>query len=121
MRFMMMVKGSDAVALREDTVVADMVTFHDAMVRAGVLRAVEALESTSPGAQVRFVGGRRTVAQDPFDAAQERIMGFWLVEVSSLDEALAWARRVPLVDGEVELRQVACQLLPAVGGQSVLA
>jgi len=34
------------------------------------------------------------------------IAGYWIIQVKSRDEAIEWARRVPFVDGEVELRQL---------------
>ena len=42
----------------------------------------------------------------PFTEAKELIAGFWIIDVKSKDEAIEWARRVPFVDGEVEVRQV---------------
>ena len=42
----------------------------------------------------------------PFAEAKELVAGFWLWQVSSLDEAIEWLRRAPFQDGEVELRPV---------------
>ena len=42
----------------------------------------------------------------PFAETKELIAGFWIIDVASRDEAIEWARRVPFVDGEIELRQV---------------
>jgi hypothetical protein len=42
----------------------------------------------------------------PFTETKELSAGYWLIQVKSREEALEWARRVPLVDGEVEVRKV---------------
>ncbi len=42
----------------------------------------------------------------PFTESKELIAGFWLISTKTRDEALEWARRVPLHEGdEIELRQ----------------
>jgi hypothetical protein len=46
------------------------------------------------------------VIDGPFTETKELIAGFWLIQVASKDEAIAWARRVPFDDGEIEIRQV---------------
>ena len=48
----------------------------------------------------------------PFLTPQELIAGFWIIEVSSREQAVDWACRVPLVDGRVELREAVFQILP---------
>ena len=48
----------------------------------------------------------------PFLTPQELIAGFWIIEVSSREQAVEWACRVPLVDGRVELREAVFQILP---------
>jgi hypothetical protein len=47
------------------------------------------------------------VTDGPFTETKELIAGFWMIEVTSKDEAIEWAKRVPFSDGEViEIRQV---------------
>jgi hypothetical protein len=76
------------------------------------VRWVEALEPSSPGVQVQYAAGQRTVISGPFPPQQELIAGFWIIEVSSRKQAVEWACRVPLVDGLVELREAVFQILP---------
>ena len=85
--------------------------FHDSLMSAGVVRWVEALEPSSC-AQVQYAGGQPTIISDPFPTPQELITGFWIIEVSSREQAVEWACRVPLVDGLVELREAVFQILP---------
>jgi hypothetical protein len=106
---MLMVKGDDkteAGVLPTEKELADMGKFNDEMIKQGVMLAGEGLQATSKGARVKFSGGRPTVVDGPFTEAKEVVAGFWLIQAQSKDEAVEWARRVPFVDGEIEVRQV---------------
>lgn len=109
MRFMMLVKASEeseAGVLPSEHDFAEMGKYNEQLVKAGVLLALDGLQPSSKGARVQFSGGKPTVIDGPFTETKELIAGFWLIQVRSKDEALEWARRVPFVDGEVEVRQV---------------
>ena len=109
MRFMMFVKAtreSEAGVLPDEKALAEMATFNEEMVKAGVMLAGEGLQASSKGARVRFAGGRSTVVDGPFTETKELVAGFWIIQVRSKAEAIEWARRVPFVDGEIEIRQI---------------
>jgi hypothetical protein len=109
MRFMMIVKAStesEAGVLPTEQQLADMAKYNEELVKAGVLLAGEGLQASVKGARVRFSGTMRTVIDGPFTETKELIAGFWLIQAKSKDEALAWAKRVPFEDGEIEVRQV---------------
>ena len=76
------------------------------MLKAGVMLSGEGLQASSKGVRVHYSGDTRTVVDGPFAETKELIAGFWLIQVKSKAEAIEWARRVPFVEGEVELRQV---------------
>ena len=76
---------------------------------AGVLIAGEGLQASVKGARVRFSGTSRTVVDGPFPEAKELIAGFWIWQVPSKADAIAWAKRCPNPTGavgELELRQI---------------
>lgn len=109
MRFMLIVKAdhrSEAGVLPTEKELADMGRFNEEMVKSGVMLAGEGLQASSKGARVKFKGGKPTVVDGPFTEAKELIAGFWLIQARSKEEAVEWARRVPFVDGEIEVRQV---------------
>jgi hypothetical protein len=109
MRFMLIVKAdahSEAGAMPPKDLVESMGRFNEEMAKAGVMLAGEGLQPSSTGARVRFAAGRPTVTDGPFPHATELAAGFWIVQVASRDEAIAWARRVPFVDGEIEVRRI---------------
>ena len=113
MRFMVMVRAtrdSEAGVMPDEKLLADMGRFNEELVAAGVMRAGEGLQPSAKGARVRFSGSTRTVVDGPFAETKELIAGFWLWEVKSKEEAIAWARRCPnpfpVGESELEIRQV---------------
>ena len=113
MRCMVMVKAtaeSEAGVMPSQELLAAMGRFNEELVKAGVMLAGEGLQPSSKGARVRFSGSQRTVVDGPFAETKELVAGFWLWEVRSLDEAIAWARRCPNPfehgESELEIRQV---------------
>src|SRR2546425_12892525 len=110
MRFMVMVKAtkdSEAGTLPDRKILAAMGKFNEELVKAGVMLAGEGLQASSKGARVRFEGGKRTVIDGPFAETKELIAGYWMWQVKSKDEAIAWLKRAPFDGGtEVEIRQV---------------
>lgn len=113
MRFMAIVKAtkdSEAGKMPEEKDFANMGAFAEELVKAGVLLAGEGLQPSSKGARVRFSGSGRTVIDGPFAETKELIAGFWLLQCSSLAEAIEWIKRSPNPgfgeDSEIEIRQV---------------
>src|SRR5687767_436773 len=112
MRFMVIVKAdknSEAGALPDQKLLADMGKYNEELVKAGVLLAGEGLHPSSKGARVRFSGDKRIVIDGPFAETKELIAGFWLFQVKSKAEAIEWVKRAPNPfpgqDSEVEIRQ----------------
>src|SRR5216117_572009 len=114
MRFMMIVKAnkdSEAGVLPSRELIEAMGKFNEEMVKAGVLLAAEGLQASSKGARVKFSGGKRTVIDGPFTESKELIVGYWLIEAKSKEEAIKWAMRSPNPHGEngeaeIEIRQL---------------
>ena len=109
MRFMLIVKGSDkseAGILPTEQELAEMAKFNEQMVKAGVMLSGDGLQASSKGARVQFSGGKPRVIDGPFAEAKELVAGYWIIQAKSKEEAVEWARRVPFVDGEIEVRQV---------------
>ncbi|MGH7332694.1 MAG: YciI family protein [Candidatus Rokuibacteriota bacterium] len=110
MRFMILVKAdknSEAGVLPDQKILAEMGKFNEELVQAGVMLAGEGLHASAKGKRVRFEGAKRTVIDGPFAETKELIAGFWLWQVKSMDEAVAWLKRAPFGGGtEVEIRQV---------------
>jgi hypothetical protein len=129
MRFMLIVKSdqkSEAGALPSEKELIAMGKFNDEMIKAGIMLTAEGLLASSKGARVTFSGGKPTVKDGPFSEAKELVGGFWVIQVKSKAEAVAWASRVPFERGEIEVRQVseAADFEPVIkteAGRQVLA
>ena len=65
------------------------------------------LHPPSMGARVSFATGQPIVTDGPFTEAKEVLGGYWMIEVASRAEAIAWARQCPASPNEIiEIRQV---------------
>ncbi|HEU4385229.1 MAG TPA: YciI family protein [Anaeromyxobacteraceae bacterium] len=109
MRVMVLVKAnaeSEAGTPPDEKILTEMGKFNEELVKAGVMLAGEGLRPSSKGARVRFAGTKRTVVDGPFAETKELVAGYWLWQVKSMDEAIAWLKRAPFQEGEVELRPV---------------
>ena len=75
---------------------------------AGVKLAGEGLQPSSTATTVKVgEGDDRAVTDGPFAETKEQLGGFYLLECKDLDEALEWAKKVPLrPGGSIEVRPV---------------
>jgi hypothetical protein len=83
----------------------------------GVLLDLAGLHRSGEGKRVRFSNGERAVVDGPFDE-KDAVAGYWILDVSSMEDVVGWAKRVPFealariypgeygAEGEVEIRQV---------------
>src|SRR5690349_16364401 len=69
--------------------------FNEELVKAGIMLAGEGLKPSSKGVRVRFSGKERTVIDGPFAETKELVAGYWIWQVKSMDEAIAWLKRRP--------------------------
>jgi hypothetical protein len=112
MRFILLVipKGYEKAApgaMPDAKLVEKMMKFNAALKEAGVLLALDGLHPPSVGARVSFSGGKSKVADGPFADAKEVVGGYWMLQVKSKAEAIEWASRAPMPDGDViEIRQI---------------
>lgn len=84
-----------------------MMAYNEELTKAGVLLALDGLQSPELGARVRFDGGKPTVTDGPFAEAKEVVGGYWIIQASSKEEAVEWASRCPAADGDmIEVRQI---------------
>lgn len=81
--------------------------FTDAATEAGVMSAGDGLQPSSTATTVRVRDGETLLTDGPFAETKEQLNGFYILDVESLDDALAWAARIPdAAGGAVEVRPV---------------
>ena len=90
-----------------DEIIESMGRFNEELVKAGVLLAGEGLTGPEEGFVVDFDSDPPVVTDGPYTEAKELFNGFWMLDVSSKEEAKQWARKVPLGQGvKLEVRRV---------------
>ena len=83
---------------------ANWIDYTRALKETGQLVAAEHLFDVDTATTVRH-RGQRVLTDGPFAETKEHLLGFFLVDVPGLDEALEWAVRMPLIGfGTVEVR-----------------
>ncbi|MCM3614104.1 YciI family protein [Microbacterium enclense] len=113
MKFMLIMRGTDEAyaAYKQipfEQIINEMGAYNESMMTAGVLVAGEGLaEDTSKNFVVEFGGEAPVVTDGPYGETHELFNGFWIIEVSTREEAIEWARRAPLIAGnKLEVRRV---------------
>jgi hypothetical protein len=112
MRFMMLMipKGYETAApgtLPDAEGVARMMKYNEDLQKSGALLSCDGLHPPSMGARVSFANGKPSITDGPFIEAKEVLGGYWMIDVKSKAEAVAWASRCPAGPNEViEIRQV---------------
>ena len=82
-------------------------TYTQEVSNADALVAGEGLQPTSTATTIKLEpGGEHIVTDGPFAETREQLGGFYLLDCADLDEALAWARKIPMPGGNVEVRPV---------------
>jgi hypothetical protein len=88
-------------------IVGEMTKYNEELVQAGILLAADGLQPPTKGARVSYADGAKRVTDGPFAEAKEVVGGYWIIDVKSKAEAVEWASRCPLGEGDVvEVRQV---------------
>jgi hypothetical protein len=112
---MMMVKGDQEPGeLPSEELLAAMGKYNEDLTKAGVLLDLAGLHPSAEGVRVKFSGGETTVVHGPFTEARQTVAGYWILVVKSMDEAVEWAKRVPVEaaehetgqESEIEIRQI---------------
>ena len=111
-KYMLIMRSTDEVNAKFENVdFAEMLDtmgrFNDELIRAGVLLAAEGLEDAKDGVVVDFSGETPVVTDGPYGETKELFNGFYILDVASKEEAVEWAKRMPLMQGaKAEIRRV---------------
>jgi hypothetical protein len=112
MKVMVIVKAtqdSEAGVMPSEQLLTEMGQYNEDLVKAGILLAAEGLHPSAKGVRVKFSGTNRSITDGPFTETKELIAGFWLWQVESMEEAIAWVKRCPNPmpgESEIEIRPV---------------
>ena len=100
-KYMLIMRGTDETnAKMMETPFEDMLAtvgrFNEELIRAGVLLAAEGLSDASEGVVVDFSAEPPVVTDGPYGEAKELFGGFYILNVASKEEAVEWAKRLPI-------------------------
>lgn len=111
MKYMLIMRQPAEVELPADldfTAIVDaMGAYNESLITAGVLLGGDGLAPVEEGFVVDFDSTPPVVTDGPYAEAKELFNGFWIIQVSSKEEAAEWASRCPLGPGmRLEVRRV---------------
>jgi hypothetical protein len=100
--------------LPSEELLTAMGKYNEELTKAGVLLDLSGLHPSAEGVRVKYSGGKTTVVDGPFVEPKETVAGYWILQVKSMDEAVEWAKRVPVEaaeheygrESEIEIRQI---------------
>jgi hypothetical protein len=105
-------KDSEAGIMPAEDLFAAMADYHEELAKAGVLLDANGLHPSSKGWRIKYESGKRRVIDGPFAETKELIAGYWIINVKSREEAIAWASKAPFQHlpnqghpAELEIRQ----------------
>ncbi|HKH50241.1 MAG TPA: YciI family protein [Mycobacterium sp.] len=88
-------------------IIESMGRYNEELIKAGVMLAGEGLTGPDEGFVVDFNSDPPVVTDGPYTEAKELFNGFWILDVSSKEEAKQWAQKCPLGPGvKLEVRRV---------------
>jgi hypothetical protein len=112
MRYLLFIctdETTDAAASPEErsASMAEYMAFMEEANARGVLQGGERLRPTTDATTVRVRDGEVLTSDGPFAETKEQITGYFVLDCPDLDQAIAWARRIPGArHGAVEVRPI---------------
>ena len=112
MKYMLIMRTTDAAleASKEmdfEQIINAMGAYNESLIKAGVMIGGDGLSDASEGFVVDFDAEEPIVTDGPYGETHELFNGFWMLQVSSKEEAIEWAKRCPLGPGsKLEVRRV---------------
>jgi hypothetical protein len=113
MRYMLLIysKETDLAALGPEEMAAMRAAHWSVMnetSQRGIFRGAEPLKPTSTATTVRVHDGKHVITDGPFAETKEQLAGYYILDCHDLDEAIAWASKIPTgckgAYGSVEIR-----------------
>jgi hypothetical protein len=113
MRYMMLIYSQEnEAATPEDmrTVAAAHSSLMDEVRSRGILCAADPLQASSTATMVRVQDGDALITDGPYAETKEQLAGYYILDCKDLDEALAWAAKIPTacagMAGCIEVRPI---------------
>ena len=112
MKYMLIMRSTDEALeaskqMDFETVINQMGAYNESMIKAGVMAGGDGLAPATVGFVVDFAAEKPIITDGPYGETHELFNGFWIIDVSSKEEAAEWASRAPLGPGnKLEVRRI---------------
>lgn len=113
MKYMLIMRATDKAWAAMDQyefseILETMGRYNDELIRAGVLVAAEGLDQASESVVVDYASETPVVTDGPYGETKELFGGFYILNVASKEEAVEWAKRMPMTGPGVktEIRRI---------------
>ncbi|MBF6352175.1 MULTISPECIES: YciI family protein [Nocardia] len=113
MKYMLIMRATDEAFAQMgeidfDKMLETVGRFNDELIRAGVLLAAEGLDDAADGVVVDYSSADPVVTDGPYGETKELFNGFYILNVASKEEAVEWAKRMPMTGAgfKTEIRRV---------------
>jgi len=112
MRYMMLIHHDESALTQANykELASEYGAFMEALAKAEGCSAGERLQSSTLATTVRQHDGKTEVLDGPYADTKEQLAGYYVIDVPTLDEAIAWAKRCPSSKyGSIEIRPMLAQ------------
>src|SRR5882672_12885445 len=112
MRYMLLICGDEkaqaqATEAEMAAVLQGHMRFGEELQASGKMVHGERLRHDSEASRIRVKAGQRQVMDGPFAETKEALGGFYLIDCDSREEAVEWAKQIPLPEGGfIEVRPI---------------
>ncbi len=90
-----------------NALMGEYVRYTEELREAGAYVAGDALQPIGTATTVRVRDGERLLTDGPFAETKEQLGGYYIVDVETIDDAVAWAAKIPSARyGSIEVRPV---------------
>ena len=107
MRYLLLIHEDETTSDMSPEAMGQWEAFTKEVMAAGVHEDSRALQPVSTATTVRVRNGETVTTDGPFAETKEQLGGFYLLNCKDLDEAIAYAARIPSAPrGSIEVRPV---------------
>jgi hypothetical protein len=112
MRYALLIYGNEAQDAKmtpqeQEAQLGQYFAYTTELANANAMSGGEALLPSTMATTIRVQGGKMFTTDGPFAETKEQLAGFYILDVENLDQAIAWAAKIPHAEtGSIEIRPV---------------
>ena len=107
MQYMLLIYSNENGAPDDPSIIQRFGAFTTEVRESGKLVTADRLQPVQTASTVRIRGGEPEITDGPFAETKEQLGGFYILDCEDLDEALAFAAKIPTAEyGAVEVRPI---------------